>query len=190
MAQDFAKRARPRKGTGDRSGSRPFVPAGPGPRLTLFGSGFIAGVFVSALVYLSFGMPVDSESTVPVKPTPSSAASPEIEEMQWDFYEIFPRSEVPIIEQPGGNGSGPRAPEKTFAYILQAGSFRSAKDADQLRAELILMGLDAFTRKVKVNGEDWHRVIVGPLDAKLDLNRAQDKLAQAQIAAIPYRVNR
>lgn len=191
MAQDFAKRARPAgKGAGDRKGA----PTGHAPRLVLFGSGFLAGAFASFLVYLAFAVPHDPQTTTLPKPVPSGVSPPEIEEMQWDFYEIFPRSEVPIIEaygEPGANPPGQESsPEQAFAYILQAGSFKSAQDADQLRAELILMGLDAFTREVEVGGDDWHRVVVGPFNTSLDLNRAQDKLAQAQIAAIPYRVNR
>ncbi len=191
MAQDFAKRARPpSKGAADRPGA----PAGRAPRLVLFGSGFLAGAFVSFLVYLAVAVPHDPQTTALPKPVPSNVSPPEIEEMQWDFYEIFPRSEVPIIEAYGEPGAKTRgqepSPEQGFAYILQAGSFKSAQDADQLRVELILMGLDAITRKVEVGGDDWHRVVVGPFNTRLDLNRAQDKLAQAQIAAIPYRVSR
>ena len=73
-------------------------------------------------------------------------------------------------------------------WVLQAGSFSDAKDADELRASLILMGLEASITRVEVAGKDWHRVIVGPLESDLDRNRAQDRLAQAQIKAIPIRL--
>ena len=73
-------------------------------------------------------------------------------------------------------------------FLLQAGSFRNSEDADRLRAELLLMGLTVFSREIEVNGETWHRVLVGPLETELELNRAQDKLAQAEIESIPLRV--
>jgi len=50
------------------------------------------------------------------------------------------------------------------------------------------MGLEASITRVEVAGKDWHRVMVGPLESDLDRNRAQDRLAQAQIKAIPIRL--
>lgn len=120
----------------------------------------------------------------------SPVAEPEamIEEMQWDFYEIFPRSVVPIVEE--YITAGEKIPVDDARWILQAGSFRDPNDADERRAELLLMGLSVTTTKAEMSGTVWHRVIVGPFDTELDRNRAQDKLAQAQIQSIAFRIPR
>ncbi len=173
MSQDFAKRH-----------STSNQPNGQISRFTLFVTGFIAGMFVSFLIYLWQTVPPDPATAKIPKPS----EKPKVEEMSWDFYEIFPKSEVPIIEEYVDNVKVQSIQE--HVYILQTGSFQNAADADQLRAELLLMGLTVFVRKVDVDGYDWYRVFVGPLDNNLALNRAQDKLAQAQIESLPLRVKR
>jgi cell division protein FtsN len=174
MPQDFAKRH--------------STPADerPAPRFVWFVTGFMAGVFCAFLLYLWQDIPTDPEIASIPKPADKPA---QVEEMQWDFYEIFPKSEVPIIEEYTDSGAKVET-TRDFRYILQTGSFKNPSDADELRARLLLMGLDVFVKEVDVNGSQWHRVIVGPLDNGLALNRAQDKLAQAEIASIPFRVNR
>src|SRR5690606_25017420 len=74
--------------------------------------------------------------------------------------------------------SGLRKPEQAAApttqYFLQAGSFRQRSEADRVRAQIILMGLDARLEDAKLaNGEVWHRVQVGPFPD-------QSRLAQAE----------
>jgi cell division protein FtsN len=173
MSQDFAKR-HSTSNQPDRQISR----------FTLFVTGFIAGMFVSFLIYLWQTMPPDPATAEIPKPS----EKPKVEEMSWDFYEIFPKSEVPIIEEYVDDVKVQNVQD--HAYILQTGSFQNAVDADQLRAELLLMGLTVFVRKIDVDGNDWYRVIVGPLENDLALNRAQDTLAQAQIESLPLRVRR
>ena len=106
--------------------------------------------------------------------------------MQWDFYEIFPKTEVPVVEE--YTESGDKIVVENFRWILQAGSFQDPNDADEQRASLILLGLDVQTQSVKVSGDKWYRVIVGPFDSELERNRAQDKLAQAEIPSMAAKI--
>ena len=76
------------------------------------------------------------------------------------------------------------------AYVLQVGSFRSPADADKLRAELILLGMDVFIKIIEKDGQTWHRVLVGPIDSTLELNRNRNLLAEASIEALTLRVSR
>ncbi len=148
---------------------------------------FIIGLACGGLlVYLWISMPVEiTEQDNPAKPVPQAL----VEEQPWDFdfYEIFPSTEVPIDED-YNDGSVMRV-EEGFTYILQAGSFTTPEDADEMRAELLLMGLDVFVREVEVNDSVRHRVIVGPFPDQAALNQVQDKLSRARISAIPFRVN-
>jgi cell division protein FtsN len=109
-----------------------------------------------------------------------------VEEMQWGFYDIFPRLVVPIVEEYTENGK--KVIDDGSRWTLQAGSFKEAIDADQRRATLILMGLDVSIKEVKVAGANWQRIIVGPFDSQLERNRAQNKLAQAEIPTISIKI--
>ena len=148
-----------------------------------FFTGLVAGIFVSFLVYLWKFAPPDPV-TVDIREVPKAEPNQVVEEMQYKFYDLFPNSEVPIVEE--YNAEGKRI--ESFSYLLQAGSFRDPNEADDLRGQLILLGLDVFLKKIKVDGDTWHRVMVGPLDSDLALNRAQDKLAEAEVESIPLRV--
>ncbi len=180
MTQDFAKRHR----------SSPASSTGI-PGWVWFLTGLVAGVFVSFLAYLWHFVPTDPQTAQIEDLTPMERprADPDLvaEEMQFDFYDLFPKSEVPIVEEYNTEGLRVES-EDPFAYLLQAGSFREVNDADQLRAELILLGLEVFIKDITVDGKDWHRVMVGPLENDLALNRAQDKLAAAEIESIPFKV--
>lgn len=177
MAQDFAKRA---------PASQPSVSGG--SKITWFASGMLVGVFVSFLFYLWQFVPEDPAAAAD-KPTAQVISDKEIVEMDYDFYDLFPSAEVPIVEEYNSTGKKVRV-EEDYAYLLQAGSFRSQDDADRLRGELILQGFEAFTKEVEQASGVWHRVMVGPFETKLQLNRTRTTLAAADIETIQLRVKR
>ncbi|MDT8895028.1 SPOR domain-containing protein [Halomonas sp. I1] len=60
-------------------------------------------------------------------------------------------------------------------YMLQAASFRSTADAEQLAGRLKDFGLLANITEVKTgDGATWHRVQAGPYTDRNELSRAQD----------------
>lgn len=77
----------------------------------------------------------------------------------------------------------PLAPPPTGGgrYILQAGSSRSATDAERLRASLALQGMTAQVQPVTLNGETWHRIRVGPFSSRAEADAAQRQLHGARI---------
>jgi cell division protein FtsN len=86
------------------------------------------------------------------------------------------REGVKQVEQPG-------------TYLLQAGSFRSRQQADQLRARLALLGLETSVQAVTVdNGQNWHRVRVGPFSNLQELNDARALLKTNGVDAILIRL--
>ncbi len=174
---DYAKRAA--KPT--QSGSRI-------PGWVWFFTGLVTGCFISFLVYLSDYLPKPQDEVTEKRPTPRIVRPDElVKELQLDFYEIFPNSEVPLVEEYVDENNKITL-EKDHVYILQVGSFRRAEDADSLRARLLLLGMDAYVKPGEVRGEFWHRVLVGPITSSLDLNRTQDKLASEGIEAIPLKL--
>jgi cell division protein FtsN len=180
MAKDFAKRtATP--APADSNG-------GGGVKIAWFASGMLVGVFASFLFYLWQFVPADPSAGADT-PTAQVISDKEIIEMDYDFYDLFPSAEVPVVEEYSASGKKVVV-EEEFAYLLQAGSFRKKEDADRLRGELILQGLDVFVRSVEQSSGAWHRVMVGPFDTKLALNRTRNILAEADIESIQLRVKR
>ncbi len=118
----------------------------------------------------------------PDAPTPDKQA----EETYFEFYTLLPESEV-IVPSHDEMVTTPSTPESTesITYMLQAGSFRNAADADRLRARLLLMGLEAKVQTVSVRqGETWHRVQVGPFKTTQTTQKAQTMLTNANIETL------
>ena len=81
----------------------------------------------------------------------------------------------------------PSAPGEEVIFRVQAASFRNADDADRLRALLLLQNLPVEMSSSEVQGELWHRVVVGPFTRKLDAERARTKLREQDLPAILVR---
>ncbi|GLS24492.1 SPOR domain-containing protein [Marinibactrum halimedae] len=181
-------------------------------------TGSLLGAFVMFLIYLQGLTPdlpnqqapthtptpkvVESKPTpkpeTPTKATTPKAKQPEskqaaqkdegVPKPRFDFYTILKESEV-AVPTPKHSGSTPKEPAgPELQYLLQAGSFRSANDADRMRAELILMNLEATIETVKVrNSETWHRVVVGPFDNRSKMAKARSILASQSISPLLLR---
>ena len=79
--------------------------------------------------------------------------------------------------------------EPGSVYVLQAGSFRHAGDAESMRARLALIGIEAAVQTVSIDGQaTWHRVRVGPYTELRALNRARIRLRENQIEALALKV--
>ena len=113
------------------------------------------------------------------------------EKPRFEFYKILPSGQEaaptsaeakpqPVDAAPAGEA--PAAPAESL--YLQAGAFQKAADADNLKAKLALMGLEASVQEVNVPDKGlMHRVRVGPY-AKLDeMNRVRTQLTQNGIQA-------
>jgi len=110
---------------------------------------------------------------------------------RFDFYRMLPNYEVVIPEE----DIAVTPPQETATvsqtgtYVLQAGSFRSAADADRLRAQLALLGVESRIQTVTIDDADtWHRVRIGPLQDLGELNNVRRRLASNSIEALVIRV--
>lgn len=162
----------------------------------MFG-GLAIGLFIAFLVYLdkqppteiSFGDAVKTELEK-IKQKKTSTASkpdnPNRQEPKFNFYTILPELEVLIPE----DEIRPPESKKTSAtdvskrYILQAGSFRSRQDAEKLKASVALLGLEASINQVSIDNERWHRVRIGPVNNRSELNRNLNLLHSNNINAM------
>jgi cell division protein FtsN len=157
--------------------------------------GLAIGLGVAAAIYI-----YDRRPTIPTaaRPEPSpqrSRAASEDESgedsgRQYDFYELLPKFEVVVPEREKAEGPDSRAAaiERPGAYVLQAGSYRNFADADRVRAQLALQGVESKIQRVSIDNDTWHRVRIGPLSDLAELNRTRAKLRQADIDALVIRV--
>lgn len=155
-------------------------------------AGFAAGF--GAAVLLQVGVPKKTEqaNTVVEQPKPQpETEQPKDEKRTFDFYEMLPNFEVVIPEQDKDvRRSGEVAKvEQPGVYVLQAGSFRNAADADRLRAQLALIGLESDVQTVTIDdNQTWHRVRIGPYTSLERLNAARKRLADNEIQALVIRL--
>ena len=112
-------------------------------------SGLVIGVFVTFLLQLEPGREGVRRSPEPPKPSNTPTLAPE-------------------ASKPASSGP---------SYYLQAGSFRQRSDADQLRAQILLLGMDVKLENATINGDQWYRVQVGPFNNKDSMTQAQRTLS-------------
>ncbi|MEN1727154.1 MAG: SPOR domain-containing protein [Pseudomonadota bacterium] len=148
-----------------------------------FGAGLICGLGLATVAWMGGYLP-SGDDTPPGMPEghdepPIAQSSETGRSRQYDFFTVLPEIEVVVpqreIEQRA------REREDTASngpYMLQVGSFRSSDDAESLRAQLTLLGLDAAIQSVTVNDSTWHRVRVGPYNGAREADGARRRLLE------------
>lgn len=95
---------------------------------------------------------------------------------RFDFYKILPGVEEPATDQQLRDAKGGTAAAKE-SFFLQAGAFQNAPDADNLKAKLALIGIQASIQTTTLPERGvWHRVRLGPYASVEELNKARDTL--------------
>lgn len=85
---------------------------------------------------------------------------------------------------PAGAGVDP------FNYFVQAGAFRTPEDAEQQRAKLSLMGLQAKVTEREQSGRTVYRVRLGPFDKKEEADKVKERLDSNGIETALVRAQR
>jgi cell division protein FtsN len=73
--------------------------------------------------------------------------------------------------------------ESKTPLFLQAGSFSTAQDADNQKAKLAFMGIEAVVQQVMIQDKTFYRVRVGPYTRIDELNKTRAELAKSGIEA-------
>jgi len=146
--------------------------------LRMFCVGALAGIFLClACQWLLLS---STPTTSPENPQASAEISIEPESTEEarqpdiDFYERLRDSEVlipvPTIIEP--------QEREAVQYFLQAASFKNEEDAKRARAEVLLLNLEATVTEFEINGQLWHRIIVGPFEGQSRVSKAQTTLLE------------
>ncbi len=166
-------------------------------RLRDFGVGVLVGAVLatSAFLYVRDAERAQAQSVRPEpRPVEAPPASPadasETQEPQYDFYEMLPKFEVVVPERDRDVKRDFPASriERPGIYVLQAGSYRNLADAERMRAQLALQGIEARVQRVSVDNDVWHRVRIGPVTDLDELNRLRRQLQAGDIDALVIRV--
>ncbi len=182
MARDYKNSSSPRKSGGSSNGR---------PMLTGIVIGLILGLGISVgvAVYLK-GAPSPFIDVSKRHENPSQAASaaqasaPQADKPKFDFYTILPGSEETLDEKASANKdtSATAAASGKNTYFLQAGAYQDESQADNLKAKLALLGVEAIIQTAQVGDKGtWHRVRIGPYKSLDDLSQVRANLQQQGI---------
>jgi cell division protein FtsN len=131
---------------------------------------------------------------------------------QYDFYTLLPADEVAMSDaelaaasraeaarsEDAADLAEPAEPEPAApapapattsidgdaAYILQAGAFGSASDAEAVKARIALLGLSARVEAAEIQGRTVYRVRMGPYATASELAGAKAKLTGGGLPAM------
>ena len=108
----------------------------------------------------------------------------------YDFYDMLPKFEVVVPEKEKDVRPDTKSVPETRrgTYVLQAGSYKNFADADRVRAQLALQGVESKVQKVTVDNDTWHRIRIGPISKLDELNRLRQLLRKAEVDVLVIRV--
>lgn len=154
-------------------------------------TGVLIGLTIGAILAVGVALfvtgnnPFKSKPAKPEVPTPpppaavqtAPSATPETAP-SFDFYKVLPG------DAPSELPSTPNTAVAAPLYYLQAGAFHSADDADNLKAQLALLGVEADIQTSDGAAQGvFHRVRVGPFHTMDEVNSTRSLLTQNNIPA-------
>jgi len=164
-------------------------------------TGLFIGLFVAFLIHLKDNYPglalpqaTDSEKrsardTRDVRKNKENKI-PAAPRTQYDFYTILPEMEIAVPDTGDSTNNGKSTAFKHDSqFILQTGSFKKLSQADEMKASLALLGVQAKIQSVTVNNANngastWHRVRLGPYTSFGEMNKIRSRLRQNKIEAL------
>jgi len=169
--------------------------------------GMIIGVALAAAVvwymkrtpspFVNREQPAFAEPDV-VKPAPPAAteqpAATSDGKQRFQFYKILTDQQKTTPVTPVKPADQAKTADKSQAaayepQILQAGSFPNIDDAENLKAKLALLGVEANIQTAAIKDKGvWYRVRLGPYKSADELNRARGFLKQNGVNSTPMRV--
>jgi cell division septation protein DedD len=145
--------------------------------LRWYAGGLVSGVFLSFMFYLVTLPPGEG---MPPEPDTAAASTSSSPEPRFDFFEMLPQQRFEVEVDPESR-PGRATESASVTYLLQAGSFRQAEDADRRRAELLLIGLQPRVEETNGSNGRWYRVLLGPFDSRSKMAAARSLTAQQNI---------
>ena len=163
------------------------------------GCGLGLGLAIAGVVYLKdhrLDVPLASAGK-PAKKRFRGDDAPEVGDAgsdpgakSYDFYDMLPKFEVVVPEKDKDVRPDIKSVPETRkgTYVLQAGSYKNTADAERVRAQLALQGVESKVQKVSVDNDTWLRIRIGPISKLDELNRLRQILRKADVDVLVIRV--
>jgi cell division protein FtsN len=210
VSRDYKRRAEPRAARQNRPGWAPLLV---GFLLGVATTG-IAWVKLGPAELRALGESIQHIGQKPQPPARNDkeAAPPAVPKPRFDFYSVLPEMEVLVPDEeverrtkPGVPAAAvpqaaapqpatlPPSPAVTIGadetLLLQVGAFKRSADADKLKAQLALLGIEAQVQNVSIDNKDaFYRVRVGPYRNVAKLKEVKDRLKQGGIDSVVVRL--
>ena len=115
------------------------------------------------------------------------------DKQRFDFYKVLPGgTDAAATRPPAANDDKDNAATATLpneSFFLQAGAFQKSAEADNLKAKLALIGVEASISQVSVPDKGkMFRVRSGPYAKADDMNRVRNQMSQAGIQATVIKI--
>ena len=163
--------------------------------------GLAVGLGVAGIVYIKDHRP-DAQIARLAKPDKKKSRGNEVPGAEtadsgaedtaksYAFYDMLPKFEVVVPEKEKDVRPDIKSVPETRrgTYVLQAGSYKNFADADRVRAQLALQGVESKVQKVSVDNDTWHRIRIGPISKLDELNRLRQILRKADVDVLVIRV--
>ncbi|MDR1462752.1 MAG: SPOR domain-containing protein, partial [Azoarcus sp.] len=127
-----------------------------------------------------------SQEEPTVASLPGKPGDKPVEKPDFTFFNTLPKGESAPVTQPAA--AEPQNPPQTpvaaaqkpqeKTVYLQLGAFENAEQADDLKAQLLLMGLEPVTQRAQLpDGRVVHRIRVGPFNDQEDVKAMRARLS-------------
>lgn len=219
MARDYKHRANKtsqgtRRQPANTNKRRPVPrakPAGSPTEVPLWRWALVLGV-VGLFAYFLYSLSLTPEQDKParltkplarqiIKTTPKKAPkvvkrakqTPAQHDIQYDFYTILPEAEFVIPDHEVKTRKREERVGKAKSgvqYSVQAGAFRKHKDADSLKAKLLMMGFSPKIEKAIIGSATWYRVKMGPYNQLASVDAIQSRLKSNKMDALVIEVKK
>lgn len=152
---------------------------------------FLGGAVCGAIVLMVIDHVPGLFTAEPTQADETAAETQPEHPLTYEFIHRLPSEVVrthvdPYEPPPPGAAADPAEPSEAHVYLLQAASFLRSDDAEAMRAELLLEGMQATVSVVpRPGGRTWHRVLVGPFPGRAEMTRALSTLRGKDIPALP-----
>lgn len=148
--------------------------------------GLIVMSFISALLWLKSRVDHPDKQPVPRQTKKES--------FKYEFYNVLPEREMIIpeyqiesrkrLERQAAAKSKNTSQQTGQKYLIQAGAFESYREADKRKAQLILLGQNAYLEKAVMDDKTWHRVKLGPYSSLNEADQVRQRLIGEQIQSV------
>jgi cell division protein FtsN len=133
--------------------------------------------------------PAGSQAPLALPGKPGDPIPQQSDRPRFDFYKILPGEASPETQpDPAARSTETNRSDEAKTALreplfLQTGSFQSAADADNQKARLAMMGIEAGVQQVMLQDKVWYRVRLGPFGRIEDVDALRAELARQGMEA-------